>query len=98
MPDTAYAAERINLKRGQTLFLYTDGVTEARNPTDEAYGESQLLAALQRVAQLDPTRLIQFVRSEVLRYADGAPQSDDITMVAIRYRGAVDTDAKKLDP
>jgi sigma-B regulation protein RsbU (phosphoserine phosphatase) len=98
MPDTTYTTERIGLKRGQTLFLYTDGVTEARNPTDETYGESQLLGALQRVAQLDPTGLIQFVRGEVLRYADGAPQSDDITMLAIRYRGTVATDEKKLDP
>ena len=85
--DTTYAAERLVLEPGQTLFLYTDGVTEATNERGEAYGESALRDALQRHTQLDPTALIRFVRTEVLAHAAGSPQSDDITMVALRYRG-----------
>lgn len=88
MPDTAYETERLTLAAGSTLFLYTDGVTEARNRTEDMYGEQQLLDALQRTAALDPDGMIRSIRAEVMRHADGAPQSDDVTMVAIKYRGA----------
>ena len=97
VPDTVYETERITLSPGDTIFLYTDGVTEARNRADTAYGEPQLLSALQRVAQLDPTGLIHFIRADVLRHADGAPQSDDVTMIAIRYRGVAEVPDRMLD-
>jgi len=88
VPETVYAAERVTLRAGDTIFLYTDGVTEARSPADAAYGDGQLRGALAEVAQSDPAGLIHHVRREVRRHAAGAPQSDDVTMLAIRYRGA----------
>ncbi len=86
MPDIAYKAERLTLQPGDTLFLYTDGVTEAQNMNQELYGEERLLKALQQVPKEDVTEIIHYIRSEVTRHTDGAPQSDDITMVAIKYR------------
>ena len=88
VPETVYAAERVTLRAGDTIFLYTDGVTEARSPADAAYGDGQLRGALAEVAQADPAGMIHHVRREVRRHAAGAPQSDDVTMLAIRYRGA----------
>jgi sigma-B regulation protein RsbU (phosphoserine phosphatase) len=89
MPDTVYETERLVMTPGSMLFLYTDGVTEARNRSEELYGDPQLLAALEAVVGEEPTGMIRHIRAEVLRHADGAPQSDDITMVAIKYRGSV---------
>ncbi len=85
--DMNYETERLTLQPGDTLFLYTDGVTEATNVADELYGEPRLLAALQCGPKEDVTALIHHVRAEVTRHADGAPQSDDVTMVALKYRG-----------
>lgn len=87
MADIVYATERITLQPGDTLFLYTDGVTEAKNPKEELFGERELLQALQRGPQQDLTAMIQAIRAEVTAHANGAPQSDDVTMVAIKYRG-----------
>jgi sigma-B regulation protein RsbU (phosphoserine phosphatase) len=87
IPDSAYECESISLRRGDTLFLYTDGVTEAKNPVAELYGESRLLAALRRGSSENLTELIHSIREEVKFYANGAPQSDDVTMLAITYRG-----------
>lgn len=87
IPDSAYECESISLRRGDTLFLYTDGVTEAKNPAAELYGESRLLAALRRGSSENLTELIHSIREEVKFYANGAPQSDDVTMLAITYRG-----------
>jgi sigma-B regulation protein RsbU (phosphoserine phosphatase) len=95
-PDAVYQTERIALRPGETLFLYTDGVTEATNPAEEAYGESRLFSALQRIAGSDPAGMIHHVRAEVLRHAAGAPQSDDVTMVAIKYRGQAAADEREL--
>lgn len=88
LTDARYGCERILLRPGETLFLYTDGVTEARNPGEQMWGESALLDALGVVAHEKPDTMIHHVRAAVIRHAAGAPQSDDITMVAITYRGA----------
>jgi sigma-B regulation protein RsbU (phosphoserine phosphatase) len=92
MSDIVYTTQRLTMQPGDTLFLYTDGVTEAKNRDEELYGEPQLLDALRRGPRDDLTEMIHFIRAEVTRHADGAPQSDDITMVAITYRGAAPGD------
>jgi sigma-B regulation protein RsbU (phosphoserine phosphatase) len=89
MEDTVYTTERLVLQPGDTVFLYTDGVTEAANVADELYGESQLLVALQSGPKGELTDMIHNIRADVIRHADGAPQSDDVTMVALTYRGSV---------
>ena len=88
IPDSVYTAEKLVLMPGDTLFLYTDGVTEAKNPEEQLYGEDRLLRALQDAPKSDLADLIHAIRSEVSRHANGAPQSDDITMLSITYRGA----------
>jgi len=82
--ETVYETERLTLKPGDTLFLYTDGVTEARNPTEEMYGESQLLTALQLAPKENLLEMIHYISAELTRHVNGAPQSDDITMLAIK--------------
>lgn len=89
MPDAVYATERMVMQPGDILFLYTDGITEAKNPDEELYGEARLLAGLQQRCHDNPTGLIHGIRADVTRYANGAPQSDDVTMVAVQYRGAM---------
>ena len=88
MEGMLFETERLTLQPGDTLFLYTDGVTEATNSADELYGEPQLLAALQSASKEGLTEMIHTVRRAVTQHANGAPQSDDVTMVAITYRGA----------
>lgn len=87
MTDMEYVAERLTLIPGDTLFLYTDGVTEATNWEDDLYGEPELLQALQRAPKEDLAAMVHYIRAEVTRHANGAPQSDDVTMVAVKYRG-----------
>ena len=89
IPDSAYETERITMQPGDTLFLYTDGVTEAKNPEAELYGEPRLLEALQISPKEKLYEMIHHIRTEVTQHANGAPQSDDVTMLAIKYRGAV---------
>lgn len=89
MEDVLYETERLTLQAGDTLFLYTDGVTEATNFAEELYGEPQLQAALQSGPREELPEMIHHIRAEVNNHAHGAPQSDDVTMIAITYRGGV---------
>jgi sigma-B regulation protein RsbU (phosphoserine phosphatase) len=84
MAETVYATERFTLEKEGILFLYTDGVTEAKSPEDELYGEERLLKALQAAPQEGLANLIHYISSEVTHHASDAPQSDDITMLAIK--------------
>ena len=70
---------------GEAIVLYTDGVTEATDPDDTFYGEDRLLAALSLDANPDPQALVAQVRHHVQQFARGSPQSDDLTLLALRW-------------
>ena len=67
--------------------LYTDGVTEAMNLQDDLYSEERLLAVAAERQRESVGELINGIISSLRDFAAGAPQSDDITLMAIGYRG-----------
>ncbi len=79
-----YPAWRGRLMPGDTLFTYTDGITEAFDRDDQPFGTDRLLAALDPA--LHAREQCEHLVEAVHAFADGAPQSDDITVLAIRYR------------
>jgi sigma-B regulation protein RsbU (phosphoserine phosphatase) len=79
--------QRLTLKPGDMIFLYTDGVTEAMDPDKQQFGEHRLKEILSNHTDKDIKGLIDSMRQEVLSFVRGAPQSDDITMLALRYTG-----------
>lgn len=87
MANSSYLTERITLGENDGIFLYTDGVTEAQNPEAELFGEKRLQEALNRGEVTDLTQMVLAIRSEVAMHANGAPQSDDVTMLALSFRG-----------
>lgn len=84
----AYRAGEIKLTPQSVLLLYTDGVTEAEDKDVNMLGEGRLLACLNAAAARDAGKLVDAVFAEVNRFASGAPQSDDITILAIGLTGA----------
>ncbi len=85
--EAAYHAQEVVLAPGEVLFLYTDGVTEAMDGTDHLYTEARLEAFLCRADSLPVTALTQAIVDEVSAFAGGAPQSDDLTVLVLRYLG-----------
>ncbi|MHC5111629.1 MAG: SpoIIE family protein phosphatase [Planctomycetota bacterium] len=67
-----------------TYVVYSDGVTEAMNNEQEMFGVNGLLECLRNTTDLNPLPVIKQIRREVTRFSDGAPQSDDITILAAR--------------
>lgn len=74
----------LDARSGDTLVLYTDGVTEAFNSTDQAFGEKGLLGQLTESPGGSAAETVASVVAAVQKHADQSPQSDDITVLAIR--------------
>jgi phosphoserine phosphatase RsbU/P len=87
LQNSTYTTQEIKLHRGSVLFLYTDGVTEAMNPQQEFFLEKRLKESLAKLKDLDITDTVRALRKEISAFAKGEPQSDDITMLILKYFG-----------
>jgi len=87
MEDTFYKQCEITLKPGDELFLYTDGVTEAANNEEELFGDQRLLETVNRHLNLPLEEFTASIKKEIDKFAGSAEQTDDITMLAMRYKG-----------
>jgi phosphoserine phosphatase RsbU/P len=87
MFETAsFEEERLALTGGDTLVLFTDGVTEARNRRDEEYGEERLVDCIVAAAEEGPRGLLDRVFASVREFCDGADPTDDRTVTVTRFR------------
>ncbi len=84
LKDYQFTEEALQLQHGDTLLLYTDGVTEAVDLDYNEYGEERLEELLKNTSQADCQQLIDAVKADVKVFANGAEQSDDITLLAIK--------------
>jgi sigma-B regulation protein RsbU (phosphoserine phosphatase) len=87
LPGSTFRTDRILLNPGDALFTYTDGVTEAMDPEAAMFTEERLASTLKPLAGAGPKELVEAVGTAVKAFAAGAPQSDDVTMLALKYRG-----------
>ena len=90
MDGVKYSANEIKLSPGDQLFLYTDGVTEAKNGADAFYGEERLKEVINAHLKEGPTEIVKSVGEDVASFVGEAEQFDDITMLSIRmnsYQG-----------
>ncbi len=87
-PDPVYETRSVVLAPGDGLVAYTDGVTEAMNARREQYSERRLAETVRAASGASPEALVAAVARSVAEHAAGEPQSDDITILSFRYRGA----------
>ena len=84
--DTEYRKDEIPLRRGDSLFLYTDGLTEAHNNADEMYDTKRLNEFLNNAADRGGKALLPEIKQSVDEFANGREQFDDITMMMINIK------------
>ena len=87
--DYKYVGQETMLTTGTTIFLYTDGLTEAENVRQELFGEERMTRAAEHIhdsAQPQPRLVVSGMKDAVKAYVAGAEQSDDLTMMAIQYK------------
>jgi serine phosphatase RsbU (regulator of sigma subunit)/ligand-binding sensor domain-containing protein len=88
MEEMPFENAKLQLQKGDAMFLYTDGVTEAMDVKDNLYTDPRLEQLLQKLNNnTSITEIMNGVITDVKRFAAGAPQADDITILTLRYEG-----------
>ena len=77
-----------HFRPGDMIFLYTDGVTEAENSKQEPFSEERFRDSVSGLRSVELAELINGVRQDISRHIQGHPQSDDITLLALKFNGA----------
>ena len=79
MPDAVYASETIQVEPGERVLVFTDGVTEAEDPSGEFFGDARLESSVLQGGS------IQEIFQQVQRFMDTAPAGDDCTLLEVCY-------------
>jgi serine phosphatase RsbU (regulator of sigma subunit) len=85
MENAPYESRRHVLSKGDLLLLYTDGVTEAINPQHQLFSHKRLQSCLAPNSKRPVAEVVADIRRSIADYAQGQPQSDDITMLGLRF-------------
>ena len=92
MEGVKYRDYELTLLRGDKIFVYTDGVTEATDAKNELFGMERMVDALNEVAGEEPEQLLKNVRRAVDAFVKDAEQFDDLTMLCLEYKGKGSTE------
>ena len=88
MENMEYPDFEIKLEKGDIIYLYTDGVTEAENVTNELYGTERLLNVIRGNYNCDMKEFCDNIEKDIHDFEKGNEQFDDLTMLALRYKGS----------
>jgi sigma-B regulation protein RsbU (phosphoserine phosphatase) len=84
MPEAVYSSSETSLEVGDSLVLYTDGITEAANPEQEEFGRERLVEVCENHRSEPPKDLAISIEKVVDAFVDGVPYHDDRTLVILR--------------
>jgi phosphoserine phosphatase RsbU/P len=79
--------ETVNLTAGDWLIVFSDGVSEAMSASGDEYGETRIVSCIEGHKSMEPRQLLEALFADVRDFTRGAPQSDDITAMVLRYGG-----------
>ncbi len=87
MEDSRYTEYQIDLKPGDKLFVYTDGLAEAMNSEEKMFGTDRIVDTLNKDPEADPETILHEMRNAVKDFVEEAEQFDDLTMLCMEYKG-----------
>jgi phosphoserine phosphatase RsbU/P len=88
--NAAFEEETLQLDPGDTLVVFSDGISEALNSDGEEFGEQRLIACLECNRELQPTVLLDCILDTVREFTRDAVQNDDLSVLVLRYLGAAE--------
>jgi sigma-B regulation protein RsbU (phosphoserine phosphatase) len=96
--DNRYEEGEIRLNPGDSLILYTDGVTEAMNAKNEMYGEARLYLTMHKMLEKNVKEIERSILSDIKLFTNGAPQTDDVTLVLMKVNPLFPVEAAAEKP
>lgn len=98
VPEAEYNVSRLKLEAGDTMVLFSDGVTEAMDPNEDLFGVPRLREVLTGQTECPLDQIQKCVLEAVENFAKGASQTDDLTLLVVRYRAAGAHTGTDTDP
>ena len=89
LEEAEHGLESIHLQPGEKIVIYSDGLSEARNPEGEFYDTARLKQFLKDNSQHQADQLAMLLRDEAMRFMDGLHQQDDVTVLVVEYAGII---------
>ncbi|MBR5033120.1 MAG: SpoIIE family protein phosphatase [Treponema sp.] len=84
MEDVPYTEHSVKLKKGDSIFIFTDGVTEATNKEEELFGEERLLEKMGNTTDKTAPQTLEYIKAQIDSFVGDAPQFDDTTMLQLQ--------------
>jgi sigma-B regulation protein RsbU (phosphoserine phosphatase) len=85
LESVTFDEEAVRLAHGESVVVFSDGISEAENAVGEEYGDERILAAVQRSAASPPSEIVEQLFADVRQFCGRLPQTDDMTALVIRY-------------
>lgn len=82
-----FSEHTYTIRKNNSLLFYTDGITDAENPAGQFYGKDQLVSCIKNMSQHSPKQIIQAILEDHKRHIASRKQSDDLTLLIIRFNG-----------
>jgi phosphoserine phosphatase RsbU/P len=95
--DTRYYEYYLSIEPGQTLVMYTDGVTEAQNPAEEEFGRDRLVRSVKAASDLSARQMIDAIQRDIADWTDGRGSHDDVTFFVVKALNEETGDGSKPD-
>lgn len=95
--DHHYSEHTCTFRKGMSLLLYTDGVTDAENAAGQFYGKNRMLATLQAIPEKTPANMLKILLADLRKHMGKQNPSDDLTLLIIRYKGLPGRDYRITD-
>ena len=84
LPNSKYVSDRIELRPGDVIVLYTDGAVEAENPAGEQYSSDRLTKTVSSHLQQNAGELIETIYTSVVQFREATSLADDLTLVVLK--------------
>jgi sigma-B regulation protein RsbU (phosphoserine phosphatase) len=86
-PSVSYEVAEVTVDKGETVVLYTDGITDARNSANQDFGEDTLIRLLKKSAKKPAAEIVSKVNAELSSFSSGVDAFDDMTLIVLKRTG-----------
>ncbi len=86
-PSVSYEVEQVKIEKGETVVLYTDGITDTRNSLNQEFGEDKLIGLLKKNAKKPAAEIISKLNNELGTFSSGVDPFDDMTLIVLKRTG-----------